>query len=60
MNGTRNRNNDRKLPCEGCTQKVLVEPEGYVKAPVHGDIPENNATNTDRQVIDYFLKVCVN
>jgi group II intron reverse transcriptase/maturase len=49
MNVTRNRNNGRKLLDEGCPQRVLVEPEGYVGAPNHGKITENNAVDTDER-----------
>jgi len=57
MNVTRNRTNGRKLPREGCPQRVLVEPEGYVEAPIHGKITENNATNTDRQTDNLLDKI---
>ena len=38
MNITRKRKNGRKRPREDCSQRVLVEPEGYVRVPTHGKI----------------------
>jgi group II intron reverse transcriptase/maturase len=49
MNVTRRGNNGRKFLSESCSQRVLVEPEGYVGAPYHEKITENNANDTENQ-----------
>ena len=57
MTVTRNRKNGRKLHSEGSLQTVLVEPEGYAGAPIHGKKTENNANDTDGQTDNLLEKI---
>jgi group II intron reverse transcriptase/maturase len=57
MNVTKRRNNGRKLPCEDCPQRVLVEPEGYVGVPYWEKITENNANNTENQTDNLLERI---
>lgn len=49
MKATGHGEEGRKLQSEGYPQKVSVEPRGYVGAPDHGKMAENNAADTNGQ-----------